>query len=62
MRSLSKLRKPYACLDISSILLWKPSVMPLLRVKRHRVAISVDQECNVSPSCTSCGNPAWRSW
>jgi hypothetical protein len=29
------LRKPQACLLINSILLWNPSVIPLLRVKRH---------------------------
>ena len=28
---------------MSSILLWKPSVMPLLRVKRHMATISLDQ-------------------
>jgi hypothetical protein len=32
--------------------------MALLRVKRHMVAISVDQELRVSPSCTSCGRRA----
>ena len=29
---------------MSSILLWKPSVMPLLRVKRHMATISSDAQ------------------
>jgi len=37
----------------TSIFVWKPSVMPLFRVKRHMVAISADQEVSVWPSCTS---------
>lgn len=45
---------------MSSILLWKPSVMPLLREKRHMQAISAAQECSVSPRATSCGRPEFR--
>ena len=37
-------KKPYACLLIVSILLGKPSVIPLERVKRHMRAISSDQQ------------------
>ena len=47
---------------MSSILLWNPSVIPLLRVNRHMTTISSDQEFRVSPSCTNCARPAWRSW
>jgi len=39
---------------------WKPSVIPLLRVKRHMAAISCDQEAKVWPSWTSGANLAWR--
>jgi hypothetical protein len=37
---------------IISILVWKPAVMPLLRVKRHIAAISLCRECSVSASVT----------
>jgi hypothetical protein len=42
---LLKLRKPQACLCKTSILVWKPSVMPLFLVKRRIVAISSLQAC-----------------
>jgi hypothetical protein len=40
----------------------EPSVMVLLRVKRHMVAISAAQAYGVSPRETNCATPAWQSW
>ncbi len=45
----------------SSILVWNPSVIPLLRVNLHIATISCDQEANVCPSAASGASPACRS-
>jgi hypothetical protein len=45
-----KVTKAVGLRFMSSIVLWKPSAIPLLRVKRHMATISSDQEDNVWPS------------
>lgn len=44
---LAKFLNPKARLEIISILVWKPSVMPLLLVKRHMVTMGSNHDSKV---------------